>query len=432
MSSEVTLFVQLAVILAAAWAGARVCERAHQPAVLGELLAGILLGGLTLLVPSFTLFDSLRGTPEAANQSVIPLIASFGVILLLFEAGLETSVAEMRRVGVSSLLVALIGVCVPFALGYLVSWTFIHSVPEVLRVRAPQFPLAHVHLFVGAALTATSVGITARVFKDLKVMHSKEAHIVLGAAVIDDVIGLVILAIVNGVVVSALHGTDMSWWQITGICAAAMVFMVGALVVGIYIVPRFLRVFAHLHAPGAALVAALAICAAFSAAAQWMGLAPIVGAFSAGLVLEEAHFAAFPGKRTVIELIRPMVALFAPVFFVVVGLQVHLETFGDAQVLMVGGTLTLVAIAGKMIAGWGIVERPARRLVVGLGMIPRGEVGLIFAGIGRATGVIDDHMFSALVLMVVVTTLITPLLLGRALSGVRPDDDAPSTHTSPV
>lgn len=410
----ITVFILLAIILLAAKLGGEVCERFRQPAVLGELLAGVILGNFILVFPGFTLFESLRSGAHEIDG--VHVVASIGVVLLLFEAGLETTLAEMKRVGTTSLLVALVGVCVPFALGYGASAWLIHEVPDAIRMHSPQFPLVYVHLFVGATLSATSVGITARVFKDLDIMRSIEARIVLGAAVIDDVIGLVILAVVGSVVTAAIANVEVQWLTIMMTCVTTFLFLAGALVAGITIVPRAVNAFSKWQSRGMMVTAALVICFVFAGFAGLAGLAPIVGAFAAGLVLEDVHFAGFSTGRTVRELVSPIVDFVAPVFFVLIGIQVHVEQFVRIEVLSLGCVLIIAAVAGKAVSGLAARGDGTRRWIVGLGMIPRGEVGLVFAGIGRASGVFDDHVFAALILVVAATTMMTPILLKRALT----------------
>ena len=389
----------LVTILLAAKLGGHLVERFGQPAVLGELLFGVILGNLFLLNVNF--LESLKG------QDAITVFAEIGVLLLLFEVGLESTVSDMMKVGVSSLFVALIGITVPFFLGWGVSAWFMPA------------KSVYVHVFIGATLTATSVGITARVLKDLGRLSDRESRIVLGAAVIDDVLGLVILAVVSGLIAAADAGRGApGTWSILWIVAKAVLFLVGAVAVGRFLVPRLFKSALRLRGKGVLLTVALIFCFAMARLAEAAGLAAIVGAFAAGLVLEDVHYAGFRarGEASLSELIHPIAVFLTPIFFVQMGLNVDLRSFGQKEVLLFAGALTLAAILGKQAAALGVMERGLDRLIVGLGMIPRGEVGLIFASIGAALmvggeRVVDTSVYSAVVIMVIVTTMVTPPLL---------------------
>ncbi len=413
------VLIYLIVILVAAKLGGEIFERIDQPAVLGELIAGVLLGNLVLASESWNFFEPLRAAVLTDQAAIgIDILAKIGITLLLFEVGLESSVKDMRRVGVSSFLVATVGVIFPFILGYIVSAIFITKVPSEILAIAPHFGLINIHIFVGGTLCATSVGITARVFKDMAGIQRPEARIILGAAVIDDVLGLVILAAVSGVVTSAKMGSSMSIWGLTKLVLMAATFLFGALVVGTYFVPQIMRIAAKFKTRGLMLITSILICFTLSAIASEAGLASIVGAFAAGLILEEIHFKEFKTDVSISSLIQPIAIIFVPVFFVLMGMQVHLESFLVPSVLGVAAGLVIAAIIGKQTCGLVVREKNVDRLSVGLGMIPRGEVGLIFASIGKGLGVIDNELFSAVVIMVIVTTFVTPPLLkwsiGRA------------------
>jgi Kef-type K+ transport system membrane component KefB len=320
------------------------------------------------------------------------------------------------KVGVPALVVAVLGVIAPFALGYLVSAWFIRELPaSLVAVVPPGFSLQYVHLFIGAVLCATSVGITARVFKDLGKLQTKEAQVILGAAVIDDVLGLVILAVVSGIVGAAEAGQPLQIGSILGLIGLSIGFLGGSLLVGIFVIPQLMRQLSRMRTRGVMLTSSLLIAFAFAWGANAAGLAAIVGAFAAGLLLEEVHFRGFRDPIHIEDLLRPVAAFLVPIFFVQMGIQVRLETFANLSVLGVAAGLTLAAIIGKQICGLG-VPKGYDRLTVGVGMIPRGEVGLIFAGIGKNLKVIDDATFSAVVIMVIVTTLCTPPLLKWTLS----------------
>ena len=324
--------------------------------------------------------------------------------------GLESNIKEMMKVGVPSLLVAIVGVVAPFFLGFLVSKFFF-----------PEADL-NVHLFIGATLTATSVGITARVFKDLGKLHIPEAKIILGAAVLDDIMGLIVLAVVSGIIVTG----SFSLMSVGAITLKSVVFLIGAIVIGTYTAPWIGRQASKMNVDGMKLISALIIAFVLSWAANFIGLATIVGAFAAGLILDDVHFKRCVRKghdgedcpeHHIDELIRPVAAFLVPIFFVLMGIQVKLETFADMKVLGVAAALTVVAIIGKQVCGL-VVKKSYSRLVIGIGMIPRGEVGLIFAAIGKGLGVVDDSLFSAIVIMVIVTTLATPAALKIALDKI--------------
>jgi Kef-type K+ transport system membrane component KefB len=394
----------LTLILAAAKIGGEVLGRLGQPPVLGELVFGVLLGNLNLF--GVTAFDWLK------NSTAIAVVAEIGVILLLFEVGLESDLHELLSVGWSSLLVATLGVMAPMILGYFVSLAMLSDAGWMT------------HLFVGATLTATSVGITARVFKDLAAADTKEAKIILGAAVADDVIGLVVLAVVSGLVMAAAAGSgpSVSWGGVLWIIAKATLFLTAAILVGRFFAQRMFHHAARLRVPGVLLAVCIAFCFIVSTLAGVVGLAPIVGAFAAGVVLDPVHYRPFleRGERRVEELLFPINTLIVPVFFVLMGLRVDLKSFASPEVMGFAALVTAAAIIGKQICGLGVLEKGLDRIAVGVGMIPRGEVGLIFAGMGASLmlggkPVFSPTTFSALVFMVMLTTFLTPPLLKLTL-----------------
>lgn len=408
----IKVLVYLIVIWVAAKLGGELFERIKQPAVLGELIAGVILGNLVLVNHNWNFFEPLRAAVLTDHAAIgIDILAKIGIIILLFEVGLESSVRDMKRVGLSSFLVAAVGVVVPFVLGYFVSEIFIRRVPAEILAVSPDFNIRNIHMFIGATLCATSVGITARVFQDMGKIQMIEARIVLGAAVIDDVLGLIILATVSAIVASAEAGTALSLIEIVKLAMIAVGFFMGAIVIGTLLIPRLMKVAARFRTRGLMLITAVIICFGLSALAGAAGLASIVGAFAAGLVLEEIHFKEFASDVGIKNLIHPISILFVPVFFVQMGIQVHLESFIVLSVLGVSIGLIVAAVIGKQVCGLVVREKNADRITVGLGMIPRGEVGLIFASIGKGLGVIDNEIFSAVVIMVMVTTFVTPPLL---------------------
>lgn len=400
----------LLLILVAAKTGGELFERLGQPAVLGELLFGMLLGNLSLL-KLHALEEFVIGfVRDPATNHFITTFAEIGVVLLLFEVGLESTVGEMLSVGVSSLVVAVVGVIAPMGLGYLVSGWFLSGEPWT------------VHLFVGTVLAATSVGITARVLNDLKRMNTREAKIILGAAVIDDILGLIVLAVVQGVVAASNSGIPMKLGAVILIVVKALAFFVLAIAVGRLVSKRLYRWATYLQVRGVLLSLTLGWCFLIAYLGTVAGLAPIVGAFAAGLVLEEATFRDWVGREQQLEeLLRPITTFFVPVFFVHMGMQVDLSVFGQVSVLGFAAALTLAAVIGKQACSFGVMERGLNRKAIGFGMIPRGEVGLIVASIGATMKTAEGHplingaAFSATVIMVVVTTMITPPILKWAL-----------------
>jgi Kef-type K+ transport system membrane component KefB len=368
-------------------------------------------------------------TPLAENE-IIKFMAEMGVVILLFQVGLETRVIEMRQVGMRAGLVAVVGVIAPFALG-----TYVIG-PLLLPGLS-----ANTYLFLGAALTATSVGITARVFRDLGTLRSPEAKIVLGAAVIDDVLGLIVLAVVSAIV---SYGV-VSISQVAWIIAKAVLFLGGAIIIGQLVAPYISKLFSKINAGiGMKFVLAFSSALVFAYLAEAIGLAPIVGAFTAGLILEPVHFRNFKdpdvvdhlrdalqyadpqikqsvgrvlethSKRHVEELLEPIGFLFVPIFFVLTGMAVKIDTLFNPSILLVALGITVVAVLGKLIAGW-MAGGGVKKSIVGWGMVPRGEVGLIFATIGKSLGVVSDEVFSVIIIMVILTTLLTPPVLSFLL-----------------
>ncbi|APZ93162.1 K(+)/H(+) antiporter YhaU [Fuerstiella marisgermanici] len=356
-----------------------------------------------------------HATPEHLNLTgtMLDMLARIGVVLLLFEVGLESRVKEMVRVGVSSLLVALLGVLAPMLLGFGVGYLLVSETSADWQVPA----------FLGATLCATSVGITARVLKDLGCSQDKESKIILGAAVIDDVLGLVVLAVVSGVIMEGANFHVMALVKIVGLSVA---FLAGALILGALQFPRMLfRAASFLRGHGLLVTTALTICFLFSWGANKAGLATIIGAFAAGLILEGAHYQEAGEKwknRRLEDALAPLSALLVPIFFVATGIAVDLSQFSGGAVWVLAIALTIVAIIGKLVCAFGVREAGLNRLAVGFGMIPRGEVGLIFAQVGQGLqtpdgkSVVDNGTYSAIVVMVMVTTMITPPLLKWAMS----------------
>ena len=340
----------------------------------------------------------------------VDTLARIGVIILLFEVGLECKVSELQRVGGSAILVAVFGVSASLGLGWLASsWLL------------PQ-QTWQAHLFIGAAICATSVGITARVLKDLGRIHAPESKIILGAAVIDDVMGLVVLTVIEALV---LHGSA-NLGEILWIIVKAAGFLIGAVWLGRRVTPQILHIAVLLRIHGMLVVTVFVFCFCLAWCTSLAGLDPIIGAFAAGLILDEKEYkAAVPsGERALEDLVFPWSAMLVPIFFVMMGFQVDVRDFLNRSVLALAGGITLAAILGKQACRLGVRERGARREIVGFGMIPRGEVSLIFATIGRALmiggrPIVDSASYAAILSMVIVTTLMTPPLLSWSLKTRR-------------
>lgn len=428
--------------------GRYIAVRLKQPGVLGELLMGVLVGnlcyffGLQLAVvlregsavfaimrdlligmPLTQAIETAIPDPHYANQVLLALRGSqgielikvayvldifsrYGVIFLLFMVGLESSLTELKQTGRASLQVALLGVLAPIGLGFLVSAALM-----------PDSSFS-VHLFVAATLSATSVGITARVLKDMNKLHTREAKTILGAAMLDDILGLVILAIVSSLVVSGFIDT----FVVTKIVAFSILFFAGVIFIGPLILKRAVRFFSFLDPWEAKLSIVFLFVMSLSWLATAVQLASIIGAFAAGLIIHDGFFAAKEGTKGVVlgikEIMAPLEALLAPLFFMLIGIQVKVESFFHWQVILVAAALLVAAILGKLISGLGASSKDDR-ILIGIGMLPRGEVGLVFASIGRTLGVISDQLFSSIILMVIVTTIMTPFWLKRRLDKAK-------------
>jgi Kef-type K+ transport system membrane component KefB len=390
-------FLVLVAILIAAKLLGELAERLGQPAVLGELVAGVLLGASALgVIPA--------GGTEA---ELIHLLAELGVVLLLFEIGLETDLREMFRVGAASLSVATVGVVLPFLLGYL----YWRHAPHAMSGGDVETAA----IFLGATLTATSVGITARVLADLGRMSTPAARIIIGAAIIDDVLGLVILSVVSGVA----SGETVTPVGVLWTFAVAAGFLVGAVLVGRFAVPRLFDLVVRMRVRYVLPIFAVGFALGLAALADLAGSALIIGSFAAGLILSGTN-----QFDTIEHEVRPVASIFTPIFFVSVGSSVNLSLLNPASAgaratLGVAAAITVLAIVGKLAAGWAAPWERFRRLVVGVGMVPRGEVGLIFADIGRRAGLLSEEMFGAVLLMVMATTFVTPPAL-KALFAREP------------
>lgn len=402
-----TVLVGVAVILLFASLFGELFEKFNQPSVLGELIAGIFLGNLILV--GFPYAEAFK------TDVVIEALAQIGVIILLFEVGLETNLKEMIQVGGSSFVVAIIGVVTPFFLGWLVAYLFIPGGATLS------------HIFIGAMLTATSIGITARVLRDLGHINTREARIILGAAVIDDVLALLMLGIVGSAIDAAGKGTELELIVYIEIAVKAIGFLVIAVFLGKFFMPRLFKSASHFESKNLVIGLSISICFLLAYFADLVGLAAIIGAFAAGVILDEAHFEHFLDhkKHHLEDFLTPITALLAPIFFVFVGLQVDLRAFSNPSLLVFAGALTLAAILGKQVCSLGAFGPRINKKAVGFGMIPRGEVVLFFASVGAGltitnsqgilTRVVSPDTFSAIVIMVMITTLISPPLIKWAM-----------------
>jgi len=406
-----TVLVGVAVILLFASLFGEIFEHFNQPAVLGELIAGIFLGNLTLV--GFPYLETLK------TNVVIESLAQIGVIILLFEVGLETNLKKMLQVGLSSFLVAIIGVISPFFLGWLASYLF---VPGGATLG---------HIFIGAMLCATSIGITARVLRDLGHINTREARIILGAAVIDDVLALLLLGIVDSAIEAASTGVELKLIAFAIIAFKAISFLVVAVLLGQLLMPRLFRSVRRFESKSLVIGLSIAICFLNAYFAGMVGLAAIIGAFAAGLIMDDASFEHFMDhkKHHLEDFLSPITALLSPIFFVFVGLKVDLASFANPSLIGFAGALTLAAILGKQLCAFGALGKLNKK-AIGIGMVPRGEVVLFFAGVGASLtlvnkegvtqAVVSSDTFSAIVITVMITTLITPPLLKWSM-GVVPD-----------
>ena len=416
------------VIFLVARAIAELLVRLELPTILGELVAGVLIGvsGLHLIVPPQTGAELSAGvtalvgslaeiTPEAVKHVYdetfpsLQSVSQLGLFALLFLTGLESELDELVAVGVQASTVALAGVVLPFAAGTAGLYYFFH---------VPLIPA----VFAGAAMTATSIGITASVFSDLRWLKRREGQIVIGAAVLDDILGIVILA----VVVAIAGGGAFSLGPLIRLGLAAVVFVVVALVLSRRAAPAFDWVVDRLKAPGDVAVASFLVLTVCCFAAQAIGLEAALGAFAAGLILSASKH-----THDIDAAVKPLVALFATVFFVLIGTTMDLSVLNpfdpaNREGLIVAAFLLVVAIAGKVAAGWSYLsQEPTNRLVVGLGMMPRGEVGLIFLGLGSQAGILNPSLEAAILVMVIGTTFLAPVLLRLVIPSESSASPAP-------
>jgi Kef-type K+ transport system membrane component KefB len=409
------VLLSLVVIYLASKLGGEVSKALDFPPVLGELIGGVLVGASalhllvfpesgaqytdSLLMPILQWVGGLE--PEAiaevfASQSeMISLLAELGVIILLFEIGLESDLRELQKVGYQAAIVACVGVVAPFAAG---------TVGLMMLFHVPAIPA----IFAGAALTATSIGITSKVLSELGQLKTKEGQIIVGAAVIDDVLGIIVLA----VVASLAKTGEVDVMNVIYLIISATAFLLGAILLGKFFNQAFVNVVDKLQTRGKLVIPALIFAFLMAFLANAIHLEAILGAFAAGLVLDETD-----RRKELDQQILPIADILVPIFFVSVGAKADLGVLNPAvpenrEGLVIAAFLIVVAILGKVITGWSVVGQPGiNRLAIGVGMVPRGEVGLVFAGIGSASGVLSKPLEAAIITMVILTTFLAPPFL---------------------
>ncbi len=421
------VLLSLVVVYFASKLGGEICTRIDLPPVLGELVGGVIVGvsALNLLVfpgagedgsgSMIMAFLQMTGhlTPEAvsyvfhAQSEVISILAEIGVVILLFEIGLESDLKELLRVGIQSTVVAVVGVVVPFALGT-AGLMLIFGVPAVPAI------------FAGAALTATSIGITAKVLSELGKLASSEGQIIIGAAVMDDVLGIIVLA----VVASLARDGEVQIANVLYLIVSAAVFLVGSIWLGRLLAPFFVTLVNEMKTRGQLLLTSLTFVFILSYVAAAVNLESILGAFAAGLILAETE-----KQNELEEQVIPIADMLVPIFFVVVGARTDVSVLNpfvaeNREGLIIAAFLVVVAILGKVVTGFSVFGKPGiNRLAIGVGMVPRGEVGLVFASVGAASGVLSNSLNAAIIVMVILTTFVAPPLLRVAFN--RGETEAP-------
>ncbi|GHT40446.1 Na+/H+-exchanging protein [Endomicrobiia bacterium] len=358
-----------------------------QSAIIGELLAGV------VICPSVLGLVNVNINETSVLTSVLTSLSELGAIILLFEVGLSTNIKEFLKAGGCAATVAVVGVVAPYFLGYFVFLCFGFTSTQAI--------------FAGAILTATSVGITARVFKDLNRLETKEAKIVLGAAVIDDVIGLVILA----VVLKLVQGGKVTPGMVVSISGTAILFLALSVAAGVLIAPSLFNLISKMKQSHAVFVMGIVFCFIISALSTKIGFDPIIGAFIAGLVLSTIK-----QKEEIKRDVKPIYAFFVPIFFVLMGTKVDISTFNpfvvaNREILVLMAILFIVAFVGKAISGFIVFKKGINKLLIGISMVPRGEVGLILTTAGLENNAFREKEYSALVMVIILTTFITPIML---------------------
>jgi len=394
-----TVFLDLIVVLLVARIGGWLAEKIGQPSVLGELLVGLILGPSLLgLINPFAEGENIKMVFE-----ILTFLGEIGIMLLLFQVGLESNIYKLLKCGVTSLLVACIGVAVPVVAGFAFCFVFL------------KYSFA-VSLFIGATLAATSVGITMRVLRDIRKINSEEGRIILGAAVIDDVIGLVLLSVMVDLVgTSAVTLSEVVIGAFIK-TVVAVLFLATSIWAGIKFSPYIFKIVHKFKMNRTFVVSAFIFMLAYGYAANAIGLAAIVGAFAAGLIFERLE-----DKEHFEDRIKPVANIFVPVFFVMAGVYMDIYAFGDLSNIILIAVLLTIAVVGKIVAGIGAIRSKAYKLAVGIGMIPRGEVGLIFASYGLAGGLFNNDIYSILVTVIMLTTFVTPYFIVRSMKNVKPE-----------
>lgn len=425
------VLLSLITVFIAAKVGGEICARLNLPSVLGELVGGVVVGisALHLIVfpeganiPHSALMDMVQMTagiePEgllkvfSGESEALSVLAELGVIILLFEIGLESDLKELIRVGPQAAVVAVVGVLAPFIAGTagLIFFFNISTIPAV---------------FAGAALTATSIGITAKVLAEMQQLSSREGQIIIGAAVLDDVLGIIVLA----VVASLAKTGEIEIANVVYLVLGAAAFLIGSIFIGRLLSPLFVFLVDQLQTRGQLIITSLIFAFVLSYIAAAIQLETILGAFAAGLVLAETS-----KRKELEEQITPIADMLVPVFFVTVGARTDISVLNplvpaNREGLIIASFLVVVAIIGKTITGYAVFGQPGiNRLAVGFGMIPRGEVGLVFAGVGAASGVLSESLDAAIIVMVIVTTFIAPPLLRLVFDSDDDLDDAVSAE----
>jgi len=367
-----TVLLELLVIIIAAKVGGEIAKRLKQPEVLGELLVGVFIGYAALISP---------------DEAILTILAELGIILFLFHVGLDSNIEELMKMGRTSFSVACIGMAVPFALGYLVALLL--------------FGDSMMAIFIGATLTTTSISIPAMVLTDLGKLTSDESKVIIGAAVIDDVIGLILLTII----VPVLNSEAISYFDISTTAVTAILFLAGSLIIGRKAVPYVIEMLGKVQTSGITVVAAFAFTLSLAFLADFFGLATVVGGFFAGLILAQSN-----NRDDIYKQTAPLTELFTPVFFVMMGTVIGVETL-NAEAIQIALLITVVAILGKLSSGLGALGTKLNKSAIGSGMVSRGEIALIFTSFGLAQGVISPTIYSSMVIMVILTTIVTPILM---------------------
>ncbi|MEP0812776.1 cation:proton antiporter [Trichocoleus sp. ST-U2] len=409
------VLLSLVVIYIASKLGAELAKQFDFPPVLGELVAGVIVGVSALHLIVFpesglsasdsavmTVLQWINHLSPAALTSVyesqsevISVLAELGVIILLFEIGLESDLKQLKEVGSQAAIVACVGVAVPFAAGTAGLMMFFHT---------PAIPA----IFAGAALTATSIGITSKVLSELGQLKSKEGQIIVGAAVIDDVLGIIVLA----VVASLAKTGEIDVANVIYLIVSATAFLLGSILLGGIFNQTFNTIVEKFKTRGNVVMPAFIFAFFMAFLGSAIHLEAILGAFAAGLVLDETD-----ARNELDELVKPIADLLVPIFFVTVGARADLGVLNptvpeNRAGILIAAFLMVVAILGKVVTGWAVFGQPGiNRLAIGVGMIPRGEVGLVFAGIGSASGVLDKPLEVSIIIMVILTTFLAPPFL---------------------